>query len=84
MKNSQKKTRMAYFMVKKEKKAQNTAIGISKETRDKLKALALTKSYHYMNNYLDDLVQEHIQLLSASDYADYRTFLRHINPKNEY
>lgn len=71
-------------MTKDKKKSQNTAVGISKETRNKIKALALAKSYDYMKDYLDDLIQEDIQLLSASTYADYRTFLRHIKSNKEY
>lgn len=60
-------------------KNQNTAIGISKDTRNKIKALSYIKSYSNMRQYIEHLINVEIQLLPATDYSDLRTILRHLN-----
>lgn len=66
---------------KNEKKEQNTAMGMSKATRNKIKALSYTKSYPSMRKYVEQLIDSEIQLLAATDYNDYRTILRHLNKR---
>ncbi len=59
---------------------QFSSVGVTKGTRNKIKALSMTKSSS-MKDYIEQLINTEVQLLDATDYNDYRTILRHTNPR---